>query len=150
MRMNEGVETLGLGPLPPGFLASKEIQQLATALTNRGEYEGGGGAYDREIMSGNRQRNDEFFRTRVSASKRAVTGNVRDGLAGVAPMGGSYVDLEMEGSEGEEGLVSSHENGTPSTRPPVTSGSQTMSLNAHAADAGRHNGGTSDEKQSFF
>ena len=143
LRMNEGVETLGLGPLPPGFLASREIQQLAETLAKRGDYEGGGGRVDRDIAAGVFESADESsessaraatFRKRVSASKRAVTANVEAGLAGRSPAGGALVDLvpeeDAEASAPPPGPGAPGE--TPATRAPVTSGSQTMSLNAHA------------------
>ena len=142
LRLNEGVETLGLGPLPPGFLASREIQQLAETLAKQGDYEGGGGRVDRDIAAGVHGGADESseearaatFRKRVSASKRAVTANVEAGLAGRSPAGGALVDLVPE----EDAEASAPPPGpgapgdTPATRAPVTSGSQTMSLNAHA------------------
>jgi len=142
LRLNEGVETLGLGPLPPGFLASREIQQLAETLAKQGDYEGGGGRVDRDIAAGVHGGADESseearaatFRKRVSASKRAVTANVEAGLAGRSPAGGALVDLvpeeDAEASAPPPGPGASGD--TPATRAPVTSGSQTMSLNAHA------------------
>mmetsp|Transcript_12659 Transcript_12659/g.54213 ORF Transcript_12659/g.54213 Transcript_12659/m.54213 type:complete len:557 (-) Transcript_12659:79-1749(-) len=137
LRLNEGVETLGLGPLPPGFLASKEIQQLAETLAKKGDYEGGGGRVDRDIAAG-RGGGDEAFRKRVSAAKRAVTSNVEAGLDGRSPAGGTLVDLvpeeDAEASAREDNPHTANEG--PATRAPVTSGSQTMSLNAHARSFG--------------
>ena len=133
MRMNEGVETIGLGPLPPGFLASKEIAELATVLTKKGEYEGGGGEVDRAIISGRSADQNDIFKKRTSAARRAVSGNVNAGLNNVNPPGGSFMDLEFQG--GEDELIDpdgGDGNETPAIRPPVTSGNQTMSLNAHA------------------
>jgi hypothetical protein len=137
LRLNEGVETLGLGPLPPGFLASREIQQLAETLAKKGDYEGGGGRVDRDIAAG-RGGGDEAFRKRVSAAKRAVTSNVEAGLDGRSPAGGTLVDLvpeeDAEASAREDNPHTANEG--PATRAPVTSGSQTMSLNAHARSFG--------------
>ena len=141
LRANEGVETLGLGPLPPGFLASKPIQQLAETLARKGDYEGGGGRVDRDIAAGRggvsrraEAREDAraaSFRKRADASRRAVTSNVEAGLAGRSPAGGALVDL-VPASEEADGSSPTAPGETPATRAPVTSGSQTMSLNAHA------------------
>ena len=148
LRANEGVETLGLGPLPPGFLASREIQQLAETLARKGDYEGGGGRVDRDIAAGrgggDTKKADEreearadSFRKRASAAKRAVTSNVEAGLDGRSPAGGTLVDLvPEEDAEAEDNAEdkphTTREGQGPATRAPVTSGSQTMSLNAHA------------------
>ena len=147
LRANEGAETLGLGPfLPPGFLASEQIQQLAETLSRKGDYEGGGGRVDLDIAAGRGGRADAreetredaapaaSFRKRVSASKRAVTANVEAGLAGRSPAGGTLMDLVPLSEELD---ASAAPGETPATRAPVASGSQTMSLNAHAR-AGRH------------
>ena len=127
--------------MPPGFLASREIQQLAETLAKRGDYEGGGGRVDRDIAAGVFESADESSSRRrarrrsqrVSASKRAVTANVEAGLAGRSPAGGTRGPRPGGGRGGVRAAA-----GTGRARrdardaAPVTSGSQTMSLNAHA------------------
>lgn len=88
---------------------------------------------DRSIISGRSADQNDIFKKRTSAARRAVSGNVNAGLNNVNPPGGSFMDLEFQG--GEDELIDpdgGDGNETPAIRPPVTSGNQTMSLNAHA------------------
>jgi hypothetical protein len=133
LNMREGVETLGLGPLPPGFLASEAIQRLAETVA-RG---GGGGSSNGSVRlgAGTEDPGDEreaSFRLRAGAHRRAVTSNVQAGLEGTNPPGGTFVDVAWGGGGDEAAPSPRRGNSTPRARPPVTSGSRTMSLNAHA------------------
>ena len=115
--------------LPPGFSAAEKIESLAATLRGEGRYEGGHAWAGPRMLERDGPAEDRFH-ARVQAARRAWTGTSaarlrRDG----SPPGGEFVTLVGSGGSGAGA------GEPPVDRAPVTSASQTMSLNAYRAEA---------------
>lgn len=116
--------------LPPGFSAAEKIESLAATLRGEGRYEGGHAWAGPRMLERDGPAEDRFH-ARVQAARRGVDGNVAAAFAndGRNPPGGEFVTLAGSGGSGA-GVGE-----PPVDRAPVTSASQTMSLNAYRAEA---------------
>ena len=121
--------------LPPGFSAAEKIESLAASLRGAGRYEGGDAWAGPRMLERDGPAEDRF-QARVAAARRGVDGNVAAAFAndGRNPPGGEFVTLAGSGGTGAGG-AGAGAGEPPVDRAPVTSASQTMSLNAYRAEA---------------